>query len=274
MKKQLLALLALLVLLSGCAKDTPAPSVTSSATDSAPSDIPATKTVYIRTCHTLTSGDSVTRTDYLLDENEQVSQVVIYTNDTETMRYDVECDENGNYTRWIGEHITSTFHYDEQGRPLGKSIYTGDVLISSTEYIWENGNQVGVSDSNGMQEQRTAWFYNESGQKVREELYQNGVLVNYSQITSGQDGHPASQDVYLADGTLYSTVSYVYDGLTCTATTTLTDGTVDLKTAYTYDESGNLLSTTVYNGDGQMLSQIVDTWKAIQVPADSLRASI
>lgn len=274
MKKYFPALLALVVLLSGCAKDTPAPTDTSSVTDSATSDIPMTKTVYIRTCHTLTSGDSLTRTDYLLDENDLVSQVVIYTNDTETMRYDVECDENGNYIRWIGEHITSTFHYDAEGRPLGKSIYTGEVLISSTEYTWENGNQVGVSDSNGTQEQRTAWFYNESGQKVREELYQNGVLVNYSQITSGEDGRPVSQDVYLADGTLYSTVSYVYDGLSCTATTTLTDGTVEQKTAYTYDEYGNLLSTTVYDGAGQMISQIVDTWKSIEVPADSLRASI
>ena len=273
MKKPILILLLLLGLLSGCAKD--ASELPSSTTDSvATPDGPQTRTVYVRTSHTLTSGDSVTRTDYLLDEDNQVYQVVIYSDDTETMRYDVECDENGNYVRWIGEHITSTFHYDEQGRPLGKEIYTGELLISSTQYTWDNGNQVGLSDTNGTQEQRTAWFYNEAGQKVREELYQNGVLVNYSQITPTEDGRPLSQDVYLADGTLYSTVHFIYDGLNCTATTTLTDGTLEQRTTYTYDEYGNLLSTTVYNADGELVSQIVDTWMAIEVPADSLRASI
>lgn len=276
MKKIILPMLALM-LLGGCSKDAPAPTPQPSATAPAPTqsqENPESKTVYIRTSHTQTSGESVTRTDYLLDEDNLVYQVVIYTNDTETGRYDVECDENGNYVRWIGEGITSTFHYDEEGRPLGKSVYAGELMISSTQYTWENGNQVGVADTNGPQEQRTAWFYNENGQKLREELYQNGVLTKYSQITPGKDGRPLSQDVYLADGTLHSTVSYTYEGTNCTATTTLTDGTVEQRTEYTYDEQGNLLSTTVYDGEGQMISQMTDTWKAIQVPKDSPRASI
>ena len=277
MKKKILPLLALMLALAGCSREAPAPASQPSATEPAPTqfqDDPETKTVYIRTSHTQSSGDSVTRTDYLLDENDLVCQVVIYTNDVETGRYDVECDENGNYVRWIGTDITSTFHYDGEGRPLGKSVYAGELLISSTQYNWENGNQVGVVDTNGPQEQRTAWFYNENGQKVREELYQNGVLTKYSQITLGEDGNPLSQAVYLADGTLHSTVSYTYEGLICTATTTLTDGTVAQRTEYTYDEQGNLLSTTDYDSEGQLISQITDTWKAIEVPADSLRASI
>lgn len=268
MKKCILILLALALVLGGCAKDEDGNQPPKESQE------PGTKTVYIRTSHTLSSSGSVTRTDYLLGEDETVEQVVISTNGTETMRYDVECDEHGNYIRWIGEHITSTFHYDGEGRPLGKSVYSGELLISSTEYTWDNGNQVGVADRNGVQEQRTAWFYNDSGHKVREELYQNGVLVNYSQITSDKDGWPTSQTVYLADGTLYSTVSYTYDGSSCTSTTTLPDGTVEQRTEYTYDEHGNLLSTTVYDGAGTMISQVTDTWKAIQVPEDSLRASI
>lgn len=273
MRKYLSILLALMFLLIGCSKEsaTPQPSATEPA--SKPQN-PEVKTIYIRTSHTQSSGESVTRTDYILDESNLVCQVVIYTNDTETGRYDVECDENGNYIRWISENITSTFHYDEDGRPLGKRVYAGQVEISSTEYTWEGGNQVGVVDVNGPQEQRTAWFYNESGQKVREELYQNGVLIQYSKITSNGDGRPASQDVYMADGTLHSTVSYHYEGLNCTATTTSSDGTVEQRTAYIYDEHGNLLTATVYDGEGQMVSQVVDTWKAIEVPSNSLRASI
>lgn len=269
MKKRLLLLLALLLLLTGCRKNDPAD--TSGNGQSAQQD---TKTVFIRTSHTMSSGEAVTRTDYVLGENDRVEQVVIYTNGTETTRYEVQCDEHGNYVRWIGEHLTSTFHYDEEGRPLGKSVYTGEILISSTEYTWENGNQVSVADRNGSQEQRTVWYYNDSGQKVREELYQNGILVNYSQITSGEDGLPISQTVYLADGTLRSTVSYVYDGMRCTVTTVLADGTVEKQTEHIHDEYGNLLSTTTYDGTGALISKVEDTWKAIQVPKDSLRASI
>lgn len=274
MKKHILPILALTLLLSGCSKETPTPQPSASSPASTKPQNPEFKTVYIRTSHTQTSGESDTRTDYLLDEENLVCQVVIYTNGTETGRYDVECDENGNYIRWIGENITSTFHYDEKGRPLGKSVYAGELMISSTEYIWENGNQVGVVDSNGPQEQRTAWFYNENGQKVREELYQNGVLTKYSQIIPGEDGRPISQDVYMADGALHSTVAYRYDGMHCTTITTLTDGTVEQQAEYTYDEHGNLVSTTVYDSEGQMISQVVDVWKAIEVPKDSLRASI
>lgn len=268
MKKYVLILLALVLLLGGCAKeDDP-------AQPSEDSQKSGTKTVYIRTSHTLSSGGFVTRTEYLLGEDETVEQVVISTNGTETMRYDVENDEHGNYIRWIGQQITSTFHYDEMGRPLGKSVYSGELLISSTEYTWDNSNQVGVADRNGVQEQRTAWFYNDSGHKVREELYQNGVLVNYSQITCNEQGWPTAQTVYLADGTLHSTVSYTYDGQNCTTVTTLADGSVEQRTEYAYDEHGNLLSTTVYDGAGTVISQVTDTWKAIQVSEDSLRASI
>lgn len=280
MKKQIFAILALVLALSGCSDDSPeATSATSQISasqpvDTRPAEPAGTKTIYVRTCQTQSSGESVTRRECLLDENNLVYQVVFYTNDAETMRYDVENDENGNYIRWVSEHITCVFHYDQQGRYLGKSVYAKEQLISSMEYTWENGNPVSLTDTNGTQEQRTAWFYNESGQKVREEMYQNGVLVNYSQITPDEQGRALSQDVYLADGTLHSTVSYLYEGAVCTATTTLTDGTVEQRTEYTYDEQGNLLSTTVYSGDGQMISQVVDTWKAIQVPVDSLRASI
>lgn len=274
MKKLLLSILVLMLILGGCSKEAPTPQPSATEPASVPQVSPEEKTVYIRTSHTQSSGESVTRTDYLLDENDLVYQVVIYTNDTETGRYDVECDEHGNYIRWIGENITSIFHYDEDGRPLGKSVYAGEMEISSTEYIWENGNQIGVVDTNGPQEQRTVWFYNENGYKVREELYQNGVLTNYSQITPGEDGRPLSQDVYMADGTLHSTIGYVYEGMNCTATTTLIDGTVAHRTEYTYDEQGNLLSTTDFDGEGQIISQTVDTWKVIEVPIDSLRASI
>lgn len=272
MKKRYLLLLASVLALSGCAKDSSAPPT--QASDQSDPVTPDSKTVYICTSHTRTSGDSVTRTDYILDQEDRVIQVAVYTNDIETNRYDVECDEHGNYIRWISEDITSTYSYDEQGRPLGNSVYHGDTLISATEYTWEGANQTALINRNGPQEQRTAYFYNESGQKIRDEVYLDSVLVSYTHYTVGEDGRPVTQEVYQADGTLHSTVSYDYGGTGCTATTTLADGTLEGRTEYIYDDHGNLTSTTVYDSEGQLLSQTTDTWTPIQVPLDSLRASI
>ncbi len=270
--KKISILLLMMLLLCACGRKTDAaPVQTAGSSDSAMSE---SRTVYICTSHSLTSGDSVTRTDYLLDEANQVVAVNVYTNDVQTNHYDVECDQHGNYIRWISEDMTITYDYDQQGNPLGKSIYSGEALISTTEYAWENGNQISLTNRNGPQEQRTAYFYNESGHKIREEVYLNSVLVSYTHYTVSEEGQPVTQAVYLADGTLHSTVGYVYDGPDCTATTTLSDGTVESRTVYTYDDHGNLIRTTVYDSEDNVLSQTTDTWTAIQVPPDSQRASI
>lgn len=273
MKKISALLLALALSLCACSND-PEPAATTQASTGDATPAPDSKTVYICTSQTRISDGSVTRTDYILDEEDQVIEVQIFTNDVQTTHYDVECDENGNYIRWIGENMTILYDYNDQGDPLGKSVYSGDSLISSTEYTWENGNQTALLSRNGPQEQRTVYLYNEAGQKVQEEFYQNSVLVNYSHLTLGEDGRPVTQDVYLADGTLYSTVRYTYAGTSCTAATTLADGTSGGSTQYQYDDHGNLIRTTVLDPEGNILSETTETWIAIEVAPDSLRASI
>lgn len=271
MKKQLFLLFLSVLTLAGCAKDTPSPTVSTSAGEPVTAD---TRTVYICTSQSMSSGGSVTRTDYLLDENDQVREAVVYTNGTETMRYDVECDANGNYIRWVSGDITSTYTYDEQGRPLVKTFYHGDTVTGSVEQVWDGSLQTALIARNGSQEQRTSYFYNENGQKIREELYQNSVLVSYSQLTLDEEGRAASQNVYQADGTLHSTVSYTYEGNTVTATTTLADGTVQQRAEDVYDDHGNLTATTVFDGEGNVLTQKTTTWTPIEVPLTTPRAAI
>ncbi|MBQ3214841.1 MAG: hypothetical protein IJB11_01845 [Oscillospiraceae bacterium] len=273
MKKKILPLLAAALLLCGCTKEPAGAAPTEPSASSTP-DVFDSKTIYICTSQTRTVDGSTTRTDYILDEQNQVKEVQVFTNDALTMCYDVECDSNGNYIRWISDSMTIEYSYDEAGHPLGKTMFSGGTLISSTEYTWENGNQTALTNRNGPQEQRTLYLYNEDGQKVREEFYQNSVLVNYSHLTLGEDGRPVTQEVYLADGTLYSTVNYAYEGTDCTATTTLTDGTLDGSTQYQYDDNGNLIRTTVLDKDGNVLSETTETWIPIEVAPDSLRASI
>ena len=271
MKKRILIILLLAALLTGCAKNADNTPALTAATEPTRPD---TRTIYICTSQTLSSGGSVTRTDYILDAQNQVRQVVVYTNENETMRYEVECDANGNYIRWVNGDISSTYTYDQQGRPLLKSFYHGDTLTGSVEQVWEGNLQTALIARNGNQEQRTAYYYNESGQKIREELYQNSVLVSYAHLTLNEDGQPASQNVYLADGTLSATISYTYDGTTVTATSRDSDGNVQKNTEDTYDAHGNLTATTVFDAEGNVLTRKTNTWTPIQVPVSVPRASI
>lgn len=271
MKKTAILLLTLALLLTGCNRDknaSPEPSA------SAQQDGPQMKTVYIRTGETRITGDSETRTDYLLDDENRVCQVVMYTNGQQTQRYDVQCDENGNYIKWVSEDISSTYTYDQLGRSLGHICYHGDTVTSSVKRIWA-GQQLGeLIVRNGSQETRTVYTYNDEGHKIREELYQDGVLFSYSQLSVDSDGLVTTQRVYQADGTQSATVSYTYEDKTVTATTTDPEGNVRQRKVEVYDEHNNLLETALYDSDGQLLSKETTTWTPIQVPVSVQRASI
>lgn len=272
MKKTAIVLLTLAMLLSGCNRDegtTPQPTAPVEQNQNA-----QMKTVYIRTGETRITGDSETRTDYLLDDENRVCQVVMYTNGQQTQHYDVQCDENGNYIKWVSEDISSTYTYDQLGRSLGHTCYHGDTVTSSVKRIWA-GQQLGeLIVRNGAQETRTVYTYNDEGHKIREELYQDGVLFSYSQLSVDSDGLVTTQRVYQADGTQSATVSYAYEDKTVTATTTDPEGNVRQRKVEVYDEHNNLLETALYDPDGQLLSKETTTWTPIQVPVSVQRASI
>lgn len=271
MKKRTAILLMAALLLPGCKAKEAQPSQPAAPVEQ--TEDQQTKTVYIRTSETLTTGDSVTRTDYLL-EDDQVTQVVVYTNDVETMRYDVTCDENGNYVEWVSDDIRIEYTYDSLGRLLGNTCYHGDTVTSSVKQIWGGEHLLELVARNGSQETRTVYTYNDQGQKIREELYLDGVLWGYSRLTLDDRGRFHTQTTYKADGTEDKTVHYEYDGNTATVTTTLPDGTLEHTTVEVFDDQGNLLKTTDYDGQGQMTSQKTFTWTPIQVPTDCPRASV
>ena len=270
MKKYGTILLLMALLLTGC-KDRQEPSA--QPTQAVEEAGQQTKTVYIRTSETLTTGDSVTRTDYLL-EDDQVTQVVVYTNDVETMRYDVTCDENGNYVQWVSDDIRIEYTYDSLGRLLGNTCYHGDTVTSSVKQIWGGEHLLELVARNGSQETRTVYTYNDQSQKIREELYLDGVLWGYSRLTLDDRGRFHTQTTYKADGTEDKTVHYEYDGNTATVTTTLPDGTLEHTTVEVFDDQGNLLKTTDYDSQGRQITQKTSTWTPIQVPTDCPRASV
>lgn len=237
---------------------------------------PQTKTVYVHASITQEYGSTINRTEYLFDVRNHVNQVVIYTNGEETKRHGVLCDENGNYVKWISGGSVTEYSYDDQGHSLGMSVYINDVLISSTQYTWENGLRTSVTtkmENQGIT-QRILMTYDHSGRLLRQDTYTADTLSSYSIYTTDEAGRTTSVMVYQPDGTLLSTSTYTREGTTETITATQPDGTVNQTAVLTYDEHGNLLTQEIYNSSGQLISKETHTWKAVVVPYDCPRASV
>ena len=245
-----------------------------------PSTAPSnTRTVYVHTSVTKTSPTINARTEYLYDENDRLKEVVQYSGTSMTRRYNVECDENGNFTLWRCTvdtmELSIRYAYDSEGRSLGYSNYQDDMLISSTEYQWEDGLRTAIISVMPAQnrESRSEFTYNSLGYLVRQDSFVDGALVRYGICTVDEQGRVTDTSFYRPNGTAESAVTCVFDGLTETRTATAPDGTVTKKTVITYDEHGNLLSSVEYDGQGNLLVSESHAWKAIEVPLDCPRAS-
>ena len=237
---------------------------------------PLYKTVFVHTSITQEVGSSVSRTEYIFDENDQVKEVVVYTNDTETKRHSVECDENGNYIRWTSDGSVMEYAYDEEGRSLGMSVYIGGNLVSSSEYVWENGLRTSVTTKMAAQNmtQKVLTTYNAAGLLLRQDSYTADTLSSYSIYTNDTDGRVQSMSTYLPDGTLFSVSTHSWNSDTQTVTTTDANGAVTQIAVMTYDVAGNLLTHEIYNAGKELISKETHTWKAIQVDPECPRASV
>lgn len=241
---------------------------------------PVTKTIYVHTEITQTYGDTTTRTRYLYDAQDCLTQVVISTNDTESLRYQVTCDENGNPLRWEttmeGKASVIEYTYDEQGQVLGTYAYTEGKLMTATEYTWGNGLRVSVTAKAPSQnyERRTEYTYDENHTLFREDLYTNGELSAYTICTCDSEGTLTESRTYNLEGELQSIVTYTYDGGKETRTTTDADSNLLRTQELTYDDHGNLLSSAIYDQNRELLAQETHIWMPIAVDPATPRASI
>lgn len=273
-----LALLTALVLclsLSACHR-TPEPTTPSS---SAVAEKPTVKTIYVHTSVTQNSPSMDARTEFLYDENDHLKEVIQYSGTSQTLRYQVQCDDNGNFTVWTSNtdnlELIIRYAYDEQGRSLGTAHYQNGELMTATTYTWDGDLRTGVHVKMPGQnrEQSTVYTYNSQGLLVRQDVYADGNLVRYGIHTADEWQRTTSISFYLPNGTPESTSTVVYEGFTQTHTLAQPDGTVTQKAVITYDDQGNLLSTVIYDGSDTLISSETHTWKAIQVPIDCPRAS-
>lgn len=273
MRKMIIWALLSCLLLAGCKQDpepTTTPTETAVPTEATVPADPTTKTIRIRTSLTTCSGDNETRTEYILDEQDQVREVKIYTNGQLTQSYAVQCDEHGNYILWTGETAQLRYTYD-QGRLTGYSSYHGDTLISTTTYTWEDGLMTCITQKMPGQsaEHRADMTYDKNGDLLRQDDYLGGTLQSYCVYTLGSDGKPTAATTYMADGTVLQVDAYTYEG--DTVTITADNGK---RVCKTMDASGDLLCTVEYGPDGSEVFRQETTWKTIQVPIHSLRASV
>ena len=245
-------------------------------TPSAAPTEPLFKTVYVHTSITQEFGSTVSRTEFLFDEQDHVTEVVVYTNDTETKRHNVECDENGNYIKWLSDGSVTEYTYDEQGNSLGVFQYLNDKLVSATEYTWENSLRTSVTTTMATQgiSQRITMTYDSNGHLLRHDSYTADTLNSYSIYATGEDGRICSVTAYQPDGTLLYTSTCTWDGSTETVVSALPDGTVKQTMVLTYDEHGNLLTQESYDSENKLYSREIHTWKAVEVAATCPRASV
>ena len=275
--KKITALLAAMLLalgLSACAEEPPAPTQAPTVPTEPPE--PQMKTVYVHAAITQEYGATVSRTEYVFDENDRVTEVIVYTNDVETKRHSVECDENGNYIRWTSDGSATEYTYDSQGHSLGVAMYIGDQLVSTTVYTWENGLRTSATTQMAGQDmtQKVLMTYGADGKLLRQDSYNADSLVGYSIYAYGQDGRISTMTTYQPDGRVDSVGTHTWSGNTQTITTTDSAGVVTQTAEMTYDEQGNLLTHTIFNAQGEQVSKETHTWKAIEVDPDCPRASV
>lgn len=288
MRKRILCLLILSLMLTGCTDDSKPDSTTAPTTLTEPSQTlptepaeteptetePTTKLVSVISSVTSSFGAAETRSERVFDENGQVTQIITYSNGQETQRFDVECDEHGNYTRWVSGQSVTEYTYDREGRVTGTYVYLGEVLQLSSQYVWEDGLLTATIQSNPVQnlEQRLDCRYDAQGRLIREEHSVNGSLISYTAYSYSADGS-ATVTTYGSDGSVTRIAIQTTTDTEVTISSTLPDGTFAGKRVKTYDEDGNLLTDTEYGEDGTVLSRQSYAWRTVEVPADCPRAS-
>lgn len=275
-KRTILAAVALALVLTGCTNKPAEPTSAPTQAPTTPTEpgVSQKKTVYVHASITQEYGSTISKTEYIFDEKDWVKEVIVYTNDTETKRHSVDCDENGNFIRWTSDGSVTEYAYDAAGHSLGMSMYIGNQLISTTTYAWENDLRTSVTTTLSGQTQQVLMTYDSAGKLLRQDVYSVDTLMNYSIYSYHPDGLTASMTTYQPDGSLYSIGTYNWNGNSLTITTADTAGTVMQTAALTYDNAGNLLTHTVFNALGDQVSKETHTWKAIEVDPDCPRASV
>lgn len=274
MKRILLLFGVLCLLLAGCGGETVPESTAPIVTE--PTE-PQMKTVWVRTSQTSETDGLTSRTELIYDENDRVTEVAVWVNDTETTRYAVECDGNGNFIRWTSHDEVQEYAYDDSGRLLSFSTYSDGTLVNGYEFAYDgSGNRTQVKlclERIGV-EQQTDYFYDENGHNFRQEVRLGGELSRYSECVCDEEGRIITMTGYTALGTLDLTTEYTYDGTTETQISRSADGNVIQTIVITRDGFGNIIRTEGYSGTGALLVTETTVWKAIEVPIDCPRASI
>lgn len=265
--KRLLCLLAAALLLAGCSGKNPEEPVETQ---------PTVKTVYVHSAITRTQKGVTSRTDYIYTEDNRLTDVIISDEQgTQLQRYLVTCDENDNPIEWSSAAgSTVLYTYDAQGRTIRTETYTGETLMTSTEYTWSGALRVSTTVKTPVQEQRTEYTYDDKGNLTRQDLYSGGVLSSYGLYTLNDEGKPALCSTFDPTGNPVAEVTYEYEGTTEKRITADSQGTVLQTQILTYDDWGNLLKNDLLDNAGVLVSSEAHEWMPIEVPVDSSRAGI
>ena len=273
MKRFFCILLALGLLLAGCAGNAPAPT---DPPEADPTE-PQMKMVWVRTSQTTQTQGLTNRTELIYDANDRVTEAAVFVNEAETARYTVECDENGNFIRWTSHEEVQEYVYDAAGNLLRYETFkNGDLATGYTFTYDAAGNR--ISQELRIQRlgvaQRTDYLYDDQGRNIRQEVYLDGKLTRTADCVCDDQGRILTMEGRAADGTLEHITEYAYEGGVETRVSRTPEGEVIQTILIIRDSWDNIIRTESYSGTGALLVTEITAWKLIAVPADCPRASI
>ena len=125
---------------------------------------------------------------------------------------------------------SSEYSYDTAGKKtVWKVVDDMDIVLSETEYIYENGLNTRININN-------------AAGKLREYF-----ILEY------QKGLPVSKKHYGSDDRLLDAYIYEYaDGVLVKEKETRANGSVAAVISYTNDEKGNPVKTEIFDGNGKL----------------------
>lgn len=187
------------------------------------------------------------------DESEtKLSSYLLDTADKNAYPYDA-------YTEFMGQ----SYRYDEEYNMVSEKMWNS---AATNEYRFDkNGNVIySCDDSFGVKEERN-YTYNDNGELIKEDCYNNGELQYAEEYTYDKKGNILSETMIYSDGTKSVTehkYTYNSDGLIIKDEITY-DGEPSSVIENEYHEnsalkrkvetSGDYYNETVYTDNGQMI---------------------
>lgn len=294
MKKILILILALCLLVCGCANnespsteapETEAPAIGTQAEETVniPDDQEAvteppkdTVTVYLltRMASLDENGNELWYEEYSYDELGRLAKTLQYSDGIATYSSTTTYLSDTEYETAINAGGTEyTMHYtcDEAGRVLYQEMVQDGTVTETNTYTYDShGSQLTLQIVyNGEWEVNFSftYTYDDSGNKLTCHEYQDNELIGWQEMEYDADGREIASVYIYPDGSVSHSTACTWEGNTEIRTQYDETDTLSITTLTTYDDAGNILRQETQQ-DGVVISSTEYTYEPFEIPAE------